>query len=480
MFKQAGLLVTLLAGFAGAIASEPAAPTTPVMLSPSAKKVVIYVIPVQGEVNNPVLYIVRRGLKDAIDQKADAVVLDMKTRGGPTDAMFGIMEALDRFPGETMTFINDEAGSAGAIIAGMTRDIYFAPKGVMGAALVVQAGGEDIPETMRMKVTSFYSAKAGAYAEGKGRYRIGVLRAMMEAKFEFKIGDAVIKEKDSVLTLRATQAIQTYGEPPEPLLSAGIVTDIDALLSKKYGAGNYMIRQFYVTWSERAAQYLNALSPILMGLGLLALFIEFKAPSHGLFACIGVGLLLVVFFGHYVAGFSGHEPVLLFSVGLLLLAVEIFFFPGVALPAVLGLILMLGSLVWAMADFWPNEPMDFSGEVLVRPMTNLGLGLSLSIVLGVILLRYLPKGWVWDKMVVGSAIGGAAQVAGVSPDSAHEVAGLMGQRGVAVTVLRPSGQVEIAGRRFEAIVEIGAVDAGDTVIVLGRTDFALIVKRAGV
>ena len=49
-----------------------------------------------------------------------------------------------------------------------------------------------------------------------------------------------------------------------------------------------------------------------------------------------------------------------------------------------------------------------------------------------------------------------------------------------MTVLRPSGQVEIDGRRFEATVEIGAVDAGDAVVVLGRTDFALIVKKAGV
>jgi membrane-bound serine protease (ClpP class) len=161
-----------------------------------------------------------------------------------------------------------------------------------------------------------------------------------------------------------------------------------------------------------------------------------------------------------------------------LLAVEIFFFPGVALPALLGLVLMLVSLVWAMADFWPNEPVNFSGEVLLKPITNLGLGLCLSVILAVALLRYLPKGWVWDKMVVGSAIAGAAQIAGVAPDAAFELASLIGRRGVAKTVLRPSGHVEIAGRRFEATVEVGAVNAGDPIVVLGRTDFALIVKKA--
>jgi membrane-bound serine protease (ClpP class) len=71
-------------------------------------------------------------------------------------------------------------------------------------------------------------------------------------------------------------------------------------------------------------------------------------------------------------------------------------------------------------------------------------------------------------------------VAGVGPGGAAHVDSLIGQRGVAVTVLRPSGQVEIGGQRYEAIVEVGAVDAGDAVIVRGRTAFALLVEKEGV
>lgn len=58
------------------------------------------VIPVREEIASPVLYIIRRGLKEAIDQKADVVVLDMKTPGGALDVTFEIMEALGRFPGK--------------------------------------------------------------------------------------------------------------------------------------------------------------------------------------------------------------------------------------------------------------------------------------------------------------------------------------------------------------------------------------------
>ena len=487
MFKQAGLLLTLVASAVGSLAAEPvAAPVVAppaVAMAPGAaatpgKKVLVYVIPVRDEINRPIFYILRRGLKEAIEQKADVVVLDMNTPGGALDVTFDIMEALDKFPGKTVTFVNKEAMSAGAFISATTAEIYFAPNGIIGAAAPVLSTGGDVDKTMKQKIVSYLRARMRANSEGKG-YRGQVISAMIDEDYELKIGDKVLKPKGELLSLTATEAMEKYGEPPQALLGAGTAADVDALLNAKVGAGGYTVRKFTVTWSEELAQYLTAWSPILMGLGLLALFIEFKAPSHGMFAGIGVLLLLVVFFGHYAAGLSGHEPVLLFTLGLLLLAVEIFFFPGMALPALLGLLCMLVALVWAMADFWPNEPMNFSGDVLRRPMTNLGLGLCLSVVLGVILLRYLPKGWMWDKMVVGSAIGGAAQIAGVAPDEADQVTNLIGQRGVAVTVLRPSGQVEIAGRRFEAIVEVGAVDAGDAVIVRGRTDFALVVQKAG-
>jgi membrane-bound serine protease (ClpP class) len=482
------LFLVLLASALGGLAAEPlAAPAVPapapaagepavVPRPPEGKKKVVYVIPVRAEINRPTFYILRRGLKEA-DEKADVVVLDMDTPGGALDVTFDIMEALGKFHGETLTFVDKEAMSAGSFISATTGEIWFTPDAVIGAAAPVSAEGKDIDVTMKQKIVSYLKARVRAISEGKG-YRGQVISAMIDADYELKIGDKVIKAKGELLSLTASEANQSYGEPPQPLLGAGIAKDIDALLTKKYGAGNYEIRRFQVTWSEELAQYLNALSPILMGLGLLALFIEFKAPSHGLFATAGVLLLLVVFFGHYVAGLSGHEPVLLFSLGLVLLAVEIFIFPGTALPALVGVFLMLVSLVWAMADFWPNEPVHFSGELLRQPLTNLGLGLCLSFVLGVVLLRYLPKGWMWDKMVVGSAIGGAAQIAGVAPDEAGTVTDLVGQRGVAVTVLRPSGQVEIAGRRFEATVEVGAVDAGDAVVVRGRNDFALIVQKA--
>ena len=134
MFLRTGMLMMVLLG---GLAGHTAGPA-PGVAAP-APKPVVYVIPVKDEINSPTLYILRRGLKEAIEQKADAVLLDMNTPGGALDVTFDIMEALEKFPGQKLTFIDREAMSAGAFISAVTDEIYFVPNGVIGAAAPVLA-----------------------------------------------------------------------------------------------------------------------------------------------------------------------------------------------------------------------------------------------------------------------------------------------------------------------------------------------------
>jgi membrane-bound serine protease (ClpP class) len=452
-------------------------PATAVEQAKPAGRVTVYVVPVRDQIAQPVLYILRRGLKEA-ERKADVVVLDMETPGGALDVTFEIMAALEKFHGSTITFVDKEAVSAGAFISATTREIWFAPDGVIGAAAPVTSTGQDIDETMKLKVVSYLKARVRAISEGKG-YRGQVISAMIDKDYELKIGDLVIKPKGELLSLTASEASKTYGDPPRPLLAAGIARNIDDLLRQKFGADGYEIVRLEVTWSEQLAVWLNAIAPVLMGLGVICLFIEFKTPGFGFFGIAGIVLLAVVFLGHYVAGFSGHEPMILFAVGLLLLALEVFLFPGVAVMAVSGVALMLGSLVWSMADIWPNEPITIatSGDLFFQPLINLAGGLALALVLGVALARFMPKGWFWDRMVLQAAIGTAAQTAGAAPEATAEATTHIGSQGMVITPLRPGGEVEIDGRRYQAQLDLGSAAAGTRVVVTGRTDFGLKVEK---
>lgn len=464
------------ASAAGAVESAPSpAPSTAPASALAAAPTRVMVIPVREEIATPILYIIRRGLKEAIEQKADVVVLDMKTPGGALDVTFEIMEALGRFPGRTITYVNTEAISAGAFISAMTSEIWFAPTGVIGAAAPVMATGGEIDASMKQKIVSYLRARVRAVSEGKG-YRGEVISAMIDANYELKIGDKIIKPKGELLSLTASEANERYGDPAQPLLAAGTAATLDELLTQKLGATAESTRRFEVSWSEKFAVLLNSVRPLLLGLGLLLAFIEFKTPGFGVFGISAAVLLAAVFFGHYIAGFSGHEPVLVFVLGLLAVMVELIFFPGVVVVAAGGLLLMLGSLVWSMADLWPNEPITFSPEVFLEPVANLVAGLGVAVVLGLLLARFLPRGWIWDRMVLATSVSGAAQMAGSAPDVVASAPSLIGARGVAVTGLYPSGQVEVDGHRYEARLAVGSVERGAAVVVRSRSEFGLVVE----
>lgn len=438
---------------------------------PASKPAKVVVIPIREQIAKPELYILRRGLKEAIEQKVDTIVLDMETPGGQLDVTFEMLKALEKFPGKTVTYINREAISAGALISAGTDEIYFAPGAVIGAAAPVLSDGGEIDATMRGKIVSYLKARVRSISEGKG-YRGDVISAMIDMDSELKIGDQVIKAKGELLSLTAQEAMKTYGDPPQPLLGTGIADNLDALLDQLHGKGNHSMIRLEVTWSEQLAQYLTTITPLLMAVGMLCLFIEFKTPGFGIFGISGLSLLGIVFFSQFVAGLSGHEPVLFFLLGALLLALEVFFFPGMVVPALVGAVLMLGSLVWAMTDLWPGEPVTISGDLFVRPLVSVMTGVVLAIVLFLLILRFLPRGGLWGNMVLEAAVGGEPP----DPRVLSRGGVLVGETGTAVTALFPSGQVEIGGKRYEARVAMGHAEAGARVRVTGTVEFGLMVE----
>jgi membrane-bound serine protease (ClpP class) len=406
-------LLFLLAGIvSGAGLAGADAPTQP-------KRVVV--IPIHDEIASPTLFILRRGLKEAMADHADLVVLDVKTPGGSLDVTLQMMEALTKFSGPTIAYVDNEAASAGAFISASADEIWFAPDGVIGAAAPVTETGQDIDATMKLKIVSYLKARLRASFEGKGN-RSEVISAMVDADSELKLGDHLLKPKGELLSLTATEAMKKYGDPPRPLLGAGIASDLPDLLTQKFGAHGYVVDELRITWSEHLAVYLTGLAPILLGVGLFALFLEFKTGGFGFFGFAGAGLLVLVFLSSYVAGLSGHEPLVLFIVGVILLALELMFFHTAGFLGAVGVAFVLGALLWTMADIWPSEPIGttWSAETFARPLLNLGLGLGIAAALGIVLMRFLPKGWFWDRLIVRATDHGAAQLASAAPGAAAD------------------------------------------------------------
>ncbi len=431
----------------------------------------VVVIPIRDQIAPPELYILRRGLKTAIEQGADTVILDMETPGGRLDVTFDMLKALEKFPGKTVTYINTEAISAGALISAGTDEIWFAPTAIIGAAAPVMGGGQEIDESMKQKIVSYLKARVRAISS-EDENRAKAISAMIDADYVLKFGEEVIKPKGELLSLTASEAMKEYGDPAEPLLAAGISSSLEELTDTLLGKGNYSVTRLEVSWSERVAQYLTSLAPALLAIGLVLIFIEFKTPGFGIFGIGGAIMLAIVFFGHTAAGLSGHEAALFFFIGMALVVIDLFFIPGFFVLAVPGAILMLGSLLWGMSDVWPEQPVEWDSDFLYRPLFNLITGLGGAILIFALLLRFMPRGGLWGRMVLESAIGGETTLS----STARREPTLIGATGHAVTALYPSGQIEIGGKRYDARLALGDAPPGTPVKVISVGEFDLKVE----
>src|SRR5256714_11991461 len=93
----------------------------------------VVIVPLRGEISPSLLMFLRRAEKVAENNGASAIVFEMDTYGGRLDSAEQISSALNRATLPTYTFINSNAGSAGALIALATQHIYMSPVCAIGA-----------------------------------------------------------------------------------------------------------------------------------------------------------------------------------------------------------------------------------------------------------------------------------------------------------------------------------------------------------
>lgn len=432
------------------------------------------VIPLHGEISPPLHFFLRRGIKLAEANEAAALLLDMNTYGGRLDVAEEITDALGRVSIPTYTFINSNAGSAGAIIALATRHIYMAPVSAIGAAAPVLSTGQDLPETERDKVVSFWSARIRNIALQNG-HNPEIAEAFMNKEKEVKIGDRVLHSKGSLLALNAREATERING--QPVLADGIVPSLEEL-AKKGGLPGRLVR-LEPTGFEHIASWITALAPLLLLGGIVGAYLEFKIPGATLPGIIAAICFALFFLGHYLAGLAGWEAVVFFILGVALVLIEVLFFAHSTIVfGVIGIFLILASIFWAMIDRYPDQPLVPSTRMLLWPMLNLSVAIVASAAAISLLARYLPRTSFYRRFALM-----AANPAGPSFSSGqHQFAtGLPiepGMHGTAVTTLRPSGKAKFGDRVLD-VVTGGEFIPAETLVVVWQIDgMRVVVSRA--
>ncbi len=432
----------------------------------------VVVIPLRGEVAPSLVLFLRRAQKETERAGASAIIFDMNTYGGRLDSAEKITGILNHATIPTYTYINTNAGSAGALIALATKHIYMAPVSAIGAAAPILSTGEDLPPTQKEKTVSFWSALIRSNAVRNG-HNPDVGEAFMNKEKEVKIGNRVLHPKGSLLTLSAQEAAEKING--KPVLAEGTAESIKEL-AKKAGLKGEIVR-FEPSGFEQLAFWLTTLAPLLLLGGVLGAYIEFKIPGFGIAGAASITCFALFFLGHYFAGLAGWEAVALFIIGLVLVLLEVFVFGhSTIIVGALGVLFMFASFVWAMVDRYPGQNFWPTGQMLKIPLLNMFLTFIGAAILIAILARYLPQTSVYRKFILSTDIPPGPSLAGAPRTFPNAMPVAPGMQGRALTNLRPSGKAEFENHVVDVVTE-GEFIASETPVTVVSTDGMRVVVK---
>lgn len=436
---------------------------------------------------------IKRRVEIAKDKKADVIIFDIDTFGGRLDSGFEISEYIgDLEDIRTVAFISHKAISAGALIAISCNDIIMVHDAELGDCEPIIPTAEGDYKPAGEKIQTVLRTKFRKYAEKNG-YPILLAEAMVTKEIEvyhIKTKDKpdgvfisgrdlkemneedkknitekkLIVEEGKLLTMYAKEAYN-YG------FARHIVDDKNALF-QLYNIKKNEITELETNWSEEMVRFLEKMAPILLTIGIITIYLELKAPGFGIFGIIGILCFATIFLSKYMAGLAETPEIIIFFVGIALIAVEIFLIPGFGIAGISGIVFMFIGLILSFQDFtFPQTPYDT--QVLQKNLFMIICSFLASSFAIIMLLRYLPGIPLFNRLVLDTA---------ETPDYGFKVTDresytdLTGKKAYAITPLHPSGKIEIGEKIFDVVTQGDFVEKGDTVEIVEVKGNRIVVK----
>jgi membrane-bound serine protease (ClpP class) len=432
----------------------------------------IYQININSEINATSHIYLINGLNEAKAINADAVLLHLNTYGGTLVDADSMRSAILYNQIPVYVFIDNNAASAGALIAIACKKIYMRRGASIGAATVVEGGSD---EAMPDKYQSYMRSIIRATAEVHGKKTIiNGNDTIYEWVRDPKIAEAMVDEQvnipnviDSgkVLTLTAQEAVKLG-------FCDGIAENIDEVITQYLGYKDYRLSEYKPTFLDNLKGFLMnpAFQAVLIMIIIAGIYFELQTPGIGFPSFAAVGAAILYFTPLYLDGLVQNWEIIIFLMGIVCIFLEIFVFPGFGISGILGIICIGTGLVFAMLN---NNYFSFE-EVrmpdISRALLTVLSGSLLSFVIILWLSTRIGEKGIFRKVALTTDLENAGSV---NP----ETQGLIGKTGTAMTVLRPSGKIMIDNEMYDAVSNQNFIESGKNVKIVKFENMQLYVEE---
>lgn len=397
-------------------------------------------------------------LEEASEKDYDIIIIEMDTYGGAVNDADDIRTRILDFEKPIYVWINKDAASAGALISIATDSIYMSSGASIGAATVVTGDGTQAPD----KYQSYMRSIMRSTAEAKGR--------------DPKIAEAMVDEDIEVDSISAEGKVITFST--QEAIKFGFcdaeLNSIEEILERQ-NINNYNITKYELGSTEDIISFfLNpVVSSVLILLILGGLYFEMQTPGVGFPIVASITALVLYLVPYYLNGVAENWEILLFFIGIIFIALEVFVIPGFGVFGVIGLFASLSSLILIMLN---NDMFDFT-FVLSRDLIASSLSVFISVFSFGLLVLFggikLTDSEAFKKIALNET-----QEKGKGYVSKKYSDNLLNVKGKSFTILRPSGKVIIDENIYDASTSGEYIEKNKKIIVTNNEGSSLKVKKA--
>lgn len=452
------------------------------------------------------------------ETKPAAIILQLNSPGGEVFAAERIADALKemdtQFGIPVICYIDNWAISAGAMLAYSCRYIVVAKNASMGAAEPITMGEGGKPETASEKVNSALRTDFANHAKFFDRNPY-IAEAMvdkdiilvkrddniikLDSEEQIRKSDDIISAKGKLLTLNAEQLIE-YGVAEMSFLPLSLppltVKEVEtghyplaktSLIQIPYfqSIPNIVVEEFYPNWQTSFLAFLAspAVSSLLFMVMLIAIYMELSSAGFGLAGAVAlIALFLVLLSSFALEAIHVLEPILL-AFGLILVGLEVFFFPTLGILGVIGALFVIVGLVGMMLPGIESVSYDTggfnaAGEYVLNRLTWLSGAFLVALVVIVLLSRYMwPKLGLAKRLILSEDMRSEAAIEGNLPQSQLTELPQVGSEAIVSAALRPAGKVAAGNSEYDAVSTGGFIAEGVKVRIVRIEGFKVIVEE---
>ena len=454
----------------------------------------VSIIPLSGMIDGGIYNSLTRRVEIAKENGSNLIIFEIDTFGGQLEPAFEISEHISNIKDtKTIAFIPKKAISAGSLIAISCNEIYMAPQAELGDCEPIVPSSEGGYKTVGEKIQTVLRTKFRKFAEKNG-YPVLLAEAMVTKEIEvyrvvteerpdgYYITGRELKEtsEDDKMKFKSRKLIIEEGklltmyakEAHEYQFAKEIVEGRNSLL-KLLNLESVTPDILETNWSEEMVRFLGRIAPVLLGIGLAALWMEFKSPGFGLPGIVGILCLATVFLSKHLVGLAETPEIIIFFIGILLIAVEILFIPGFGIAGIPGIILLLIGAILSFQDFTiPRTPYDV--DLLIMNIFTIMCSLIGSGIAIFLMFKFMPGMPLFNRLVLTASE--TTKGGFVIPSQPEGGSDLTGAKGMALTPLHPTGKIEVNNNTLDVVTDGEFIEKGQTVEIIEIRGNRIVVK----